>query len=374
MKITGVRVLEAEGSARSGLALYEIDRGGLGPGESSPHRQRFTLIDTDSGVTGLALGGNGQTKAFGQRLIGEDPLEVERLWELFTTRPYNRTENLSHLSTLDVALWDLSGKARGESVCRLLGGPCQERIRAYAAMLGFSTDAESAAESSLEWVEKGFTGLKWYLPFNETAGSEGLAHNVALVEAVREAVGDEVDLMVDCILSNSAENSLLYGLKLATMLEPYGVTWLEEPLKPEDLDAYERLGEATSIPLAFGEHLYFRQQFKQVLDRGIPTVIQPEMMVVGGVTEMRKLAVLANTYGVPMVPHANESCRSALHLLFAQPVRTCPLAEWGVRINHNVQYFFTDFYEPVDGYFQPPSGPGFGFELDPGKIIKSREL
>jgi L-alanine-DL-glutamate epimerase-like enolase superfamily enzyme len=152
------------------------------------------------------------------------------------------------------------------------------------------------------------------------------------------------------------------------------VTWLEEPLKPEDLDAYEQLTAATTIPLAFGEHMYFRQQFKQAFERGIPTVIQPEMMAAGGMTEMRKLAVLASTYGVPLVPHANESGRNALHLLFAQPSRCCPLAEWGVRINHNVQYFFKDFYEPVDGYFAPPGGPGFGYELDPDKIVSSTEL
>ena len=374
MKIAHVRVFEVEGPARSGLALYEISRGGLTPGESSPYRQRFTQIETDDGVIGLSQGGSAETKALGNRLIGEDPMGVERIWERLTTRPYNRIQNLRNLSVLDVALWDLIGKAKGESVCRLLGGPCQERIRAYAAMLGFSTDPVAAAERSVEWVDKGFTGLKWYLPYNETAGIEGLAHSVALVKAVREAVGDDVDLMVDCILSNAAENSLLYAVKLARRLEPYGVTWLEEPLNPEDLDTYERLAAATTVPLAFGEHLHTRQQFKLALERSIPTVIQPEMMAMGGITEMRKIAVLASTYGVPLVPHANESCRNALHLLFAQPSRSCPLAEWGVRINHNVQFFFRDFYEPVNGYFELPGGPGFGYELDPEKIVSSTDL
>jgi L-rhamnonate dehydratase len=284
VKIARIRVFEVEGPARSGLALYEIPRGGLAPDESSPYRQRFTQIETDDGVTDMALGGSAETKAFGSHLIGEDPMEVEHIWERLTTRPYNRTQNLSHLSVLDVALWDVMGRAREESVCRLLGGPCQKRIRAYAAMLGFSTDPASAAERSAEWVGKGFTGLKWYLSYNETDGAEGLAQNVSLVKAVRDAVGDDVDLMVDCILSNSAENSLLYAIKLARRLEPYGVTWLEEPLKPEDLDAYEQLTAATTIPLAFGEHMYFRQQFKQAFERGIPTVIQPEMMAAGGIT------------------------------------------------------------------------------------------
>jgi len=374
MKITNVRTFEVEGPARCGLALYEIPRGGLAPNEASPYRQRFTEIETDDGLTGLALGGSAEVKALGNHLIGEDPICVERIWERLTSRSYGRLRNLSALSVLDVALWDLIGRAKGESVCRLLGGPCQERIRAYAAMLGFTPDPAAAAERSVEWIEKGFTGLKWYLPYSETAGESGLAHNVSLIKAVREAVGDGIDIMVDCILANSSENSLLYAVKLARRLASYGVTWLEEPLNPDDLDAYERLSEASPVSLAFGEHLYTRQQFKQTLDRRIPTVIQPEMMAVGGMTEMRKLAILAGAYSLPFAPHANESCRNAIHLLFAQPSRVCPLAEWGVKINQNVQFFYRDFYEPVNGYFEVPDGPGFGYELDPDKIVSRRDL
>jgi L-alanine-DL-glutamate epimerase-like enolase superfamily enzyme len=111
-----------------------------------------------------------------------------------------------------------------------------------------------------------------------------------------------------------------------------------------------------------------------VLESGAATVLQPDPVWAGGVTELRKIAALASTWGVPLVPHGNESCRNALHLLFAQPERVCPLAEWGVRINHDVQYFFTDFYEPRDGAFDPPGGPGFGYALDPTKIVRRREV
>ena len=89
---------------------------------------------------------------------------------------------------------------------------------------------------------------------------------------------------------------------------------------------------------------------------------------------MRKIISLAATYGVPVVPHANESCRNAVHLLFASPERDCPLGEWGIKFNHNVQYFFRDFYAPEGGYFSPPGGPGFGYELDPAKITRRVEL
>jgi L-alanine-DL-glutamate epimerase-like enolase superfamily enzyme len=374
MKITAVNVFELEGSPRSGLALYETARGGLTANQVTPYCHTFTEIETDEGVTGLAYGGSAEVKALGQRLLGEDPLRVEHIWEQFYTRAYYRSQNLHSLSILDLALWDLSGKARGEPVYRLLGGPCRERIRAYAAMLGFDTDPAAAAVRSLEWVEKGFTGLKWYLPYNETDGEAGLAYNEALVRAVREAVGDQVDIMVDCILSNSSGNSLLYALKLARRLEPYRLTWLEEPLNPEDLEAYIRLAKATPIPLAFGERMYTRWQFKQALESGAPAVLQPELNGTGGLTEMRKVAALISTYGLPLIPHANETCRNAIHLLFAMPQRICPLAEWGIKINYNVQFFYKEFYEPVDGYFRLPPGLGFGYELDPAKIVRRIDL
>lgn len=374
MKITDVKVFELEGPPRSGLALYETARGGLAPNQTTPYRHTFTEIETDEGITGLSYGGSAEVKALGQRLIGEDPIRVEHIWEQLYTRAYYRGQNLNSLSILDLALWDLIGKAKNEPVYRLLGGPCQERVRAYAAFLGFSTEPAAAAERSLEWVKKGFTGVKWYLPYNETAGEEGLAHSEALVKAIREAVGDQIDIMIDCILSNSSGNSLLYALKLARRLEPYRLTWLEEPLNPEDLEAYGRLARATATPLAFGERMFTRWQFKLALESGAATVLQPELHGTGGLTEMRKIAALLSTYGVPLVPHANETCRNAIHLLFAMPQRICPLAEWGIKINHNVQFFYKAFYEPVDGYFHLPPGPGFGYELDPEKIVRRIDL
>ena len=374
MKITAVRVFTLEGAPRSGEALYETARGGLAPGQVTAHCGTFTQIESDEGISGLALGGSNEVKELGQRLIGEDPLAVEYLWEKFFTSGYPHTRHLHALSTLDLALWDLIGHAKQEPVYRLLGGPCQQRIRAYAALLGFATEPEHAAERSREWVAKGFSGLKWYLPYNEAAGEEGLRKNEALVRAVRAAVGDDVDLMFDCILANSSGNSLLYAIKLARRLEPYRPTWLEEPLNPEDLESYVRLAKATTIPLAFGERLVTRWQFKQALESGAATVHQPELASTGGLTEMRKIAALLAIYGLPLIPHANETSRNAIHLLFAQPPRIAPLAEWGIKINHNFQYFFKDFYEPINGHFELPTGVGFGYTIDEAKVLTRHEL
>ena len=374
MKIKDVRVFDVVGEDRSGLAVYEIERGGLPPDKSTPHRQRFTEIESDSGDIGLGIGGSAEVLALGRRLIGEDPRSYETIWHTLTSRPHSVDGRSRQLSTLDVAIWDLLARSQGVSVCQMLGGPVQESIRAYAAMLGFLPEPDAAAERSAEMVKAGFTGVKWYLPNNELAGPEGFQHNVRMISAVRDAVGPDVDIMVDCILSDASQNSLQYATRLARSLEVLNVTWLEEPLRPEDLEIYKQLRLATRTPIAFGEHLRFRNQFVDALSNGVASVIQPEMHVVGGMTEMRKLVALSSSFGVPFVPHANESCRNSIHLSFANPKRACPVAEWGVKINHNTQHFFKDFYQPVDGYFQPPSGPGFGYEIDPGKVRERIEI
>ena len=371
MKITKVTVYRLEGRDREGLALYETARGGRAPNQTSPHRWTFTEIETDEGVTGLTFGGYPEVKSAGELLIGEDPLRIEYLWE----KLYGSYRQLvPAIAILDLALWDLIGKIKGEPVHRLLGGPTRDSVRAYAGMLGFSTEPVAAARASAAWVERGFTALKWYLPHNATAGAEGMSRNVALIRAVREAVGDDVQIMVDWLLSNPRANSVVYAIELARRLEPFNPTWIEEPLNFDDLDAHVALARATRIPLAFGEHFYTRWDIRRLLDTGVATVVQPDVVWAGGITEMRKILAVASTYGTAVVPHGNESCRPNLHLLFSQPERLCPLGEWGVRINHDVQYFFTDFYEPRDGYFPVPSGPGFGYTLDPDKIVTKTAL
>ena len=371
MRITDVKVFTLEGRLRQGLALYEIARGGRAAGEATPHRWTFTEIHTDEGLVGLTHGGSADVKAAGRLLIGEDPTRIEYLWEKLygALRP-----NVRPVALLDLALWDLLGKIRNLPVYELLGGPTREQVRAYAAMLGFSTEPARAAAASIEYVEQGYSALKWYLPHNALDGDQGFQKNVALIKAVREAVGPDVDIMIDWLLSNPPANSVLYAIKLAQRLEEYRPTWIEEPLNFDDLDAHRRLAEATRIPLAFGEHYYTRWQIKDAIERGKATILQPDPNAAGGITELRKIIAVASTYGVIVAPHANESCRNNLHLLFAQPERTCPLGEWGVRINHDVQYFWTDFYQPVRGYFPPPTGPGFGYALDPDKIVNRTEL
>ena len=378
MKITNVRLFELEGPLRSGLADYYDTRWSAVKPPSSPYRDVFCEIETDEGVTGLSYGGSGEiwpvVRAIGKEIVGEDPLRIEYLWEKLYGRGYHRFRRIPAIAVLDLALWDLAGKVRGEPVHRLLGGPTRERIRAYAAMQFYPTDPESAARHSAEMVERGFTAVKWYIPYGVEQGKEGLNQNVALVKAVREAVGDDVDLMIDCLFTHPPETDLLYACELARRLEDYHPLWLEEPLNFDDVDAHVALAQSTRIPIAIGERWYTRWQLKQILMAGAAKVVQPDVLHAGGITELRKIIALASTFGVVVAPHACESCRPNAHLLFAQPNRTCPLGEWNVRVNAHRQYFYTDYYQPVDGYFYPPDKPGLGWEIDPAKVVKRVEL
>ena len=372
MKITAVKVLQLEGRPRSGLALYEIARGGREPNEATPHRWTFTEVHTDEGLVGLTHGGSPEVKAAGRLLLGEDPTRVEHLWEKLygALRP-----NVRPVAILDLALWDLLGKIRGEPVYRLLGGPTRERVRAYAAMLGFSTEPERAAARSVEWVQQGFTALKWYLPHNALDGPQGLAQNVALIAAVREAVGPD-----------GADHGGLPALQPPRQLPalrhrpgpapgalPSGLDRGAAGLRRPGL-AHGAWRRPRASPWPSASTTTPAGRSRRLIERGGATVLQPDPNAAGGLTEMRKIIAVASTYGVIVAPHANESCRNNLHLLFAQPERLCPLGEWGVRINHDVQYFWSDFYQPMGGYFEPPAGPGFGYALDPEKIVRRTEL
>jgi L-alanine-DL-glutamate epimerase-like enolase superfamily enzyme len=376
MKITAVKVFQLEGRMQEGLAVFRSTRAGMPPRQPAPHRETFVEIETDEGLSGLQFVSHGwerDVRDAGPVLVGENPLHTEAIWEKLYSSVDLR-QKMPVIAALDLALWDLVGKIRNAPVYELLGGPTRERVRAYAGMLGFSTDPGAAAEASAEYVAKGFTALKWYLPYNGSYGRDGVNDNVALIKAVREAVGPDVEIMIDWLLSNPRVNSVLWAIDLARRLEEYRPTWIEEPFSFDDLDSHRRLAESTSIPLAFGEHFYNRWQMRQVVESGRPTVVQPDPIWAGGVTEMRKIFAVCSTYGVAVVPHGNESCRNALHMLFAHQERNCPLGEWGVRINPNSQHFYTDFYEPVDGYYPLPSGPGFGYALDPDKIVNRRDL
>jgi L-alanine-DL-glutamate epimerase-like enolase superfamily enzyme len=211
--------------------------------------------------------------------------------------------------------------------------------------------------------DEGFAGQKWFFGDGPADGAEGLANNVALARTVREAVGDEPDIMFDAL----GGFDLTHAWAWAQRVEELTPRWLEEPFPPNRLPAFAELRAATSVPLATGEHLYDRADVLPYLSEGILAAVQADPEWCGGVTELVRICALAETFGVPVIPHGH-GLHSALHVIAAQSPVVCPMAEYLVRIMPNRHHFELDPPTPVGGSFELPTEPGFGITLDESKI------
>jgi L-rhamnonate dehydratase len=190
-----------------------------------------------------------------------------------------------------------------------------------------------------------------------------LACNLALVAALRQALGDVYPLMFDAFMSWD----LPYAEAMVRRLEPFHITWLEEPLPPERLESFTRLRQVASVPLATGEHIYTRWQVRELLQRGAVNWIQADPDWTGGVTELVKIAALCSSFDTPLVPHGH-SVLVALHLAGAQPATTIPYVEYLIQHQAHKQYFHSIVYQPEEGMLHLPVLPGLGIVLDEAKI------
>ena len=336
----------------------------------------FLEIHTDEGVSGLfgpvfkeaAFFIDFQFKAL---LLGQDPLAHERLWDLMYRHAVHgrKGAEMMAISAIDCALWDLKGKWANAPVYRLLGGPTRPAVKAYGGSLGFSVEPEKAAVTARWIVEQGFSATKWFPRHGAGEGREGMARNVELVRAVREAVGPNVDLMLDPWMSWDVP----YTIAIAEKLAEYRPRWIEEPVLPDKIESCAAIRRAISIPIATGEHEYTRWGLKQLMDAGAADVIQPDITWAGGLSEVVKICALASTYDLPVVPHG-DSVPATVHLMASQPENVCPWLEYQIKFNMRAQFFIKDPVRPVNGMVALPERPGLGIELDESKIQRRREL
>jgi L-alanine-DL-glutamate epimerase-like enolase superfamily enzyme len=273
------------------------------------------------------------------------------------------------ISALDCALWDLKGRWANAPVYRLLGGPTREAIPAYASALGYSIEPERAAERAKALVAEGYRATKWFFRAGPADGPDGVRRNLELVRTLREAVGPDVDLMLDCW--NSWD--LPYTLQLAERLAEYRPRWLEEPVLADKLASYAAIRQRSPIPIAGGEHEYTRYGFKQLLDAGAVDIVQPDIYWCGGISETLKICALASAYDLPVIPHGHSTPATA-HLIAAQPPPLCPLLEYLVKWNQIHQFFLQHPLEPENGLVRLPDRPGLGMDLDQAKIERQVEL
>ncbi len=331
----------------------------------------FVHILTDAGVAGLGeatleykpesvMGALKDLRSF---LIGKDPTMIEHLWQSIYRLSFYRGGPVlnSALGGMDIALWDIKGKLLGEPIWKLLGGPTRERIRVYTHF-GGHTPSESA-EQAKKLVAAGFRALKTAPngAFEMVEGPRKIHEIVEHLKATREAVGDNVDLMFD------AHGDLYPSVssQLARELEDLHLLWIEEPALPENVDAMKKVKEKTSVPIATGERLFTIWGFREVLEKGIADVIQPDVVHAGGISQLKKIAAMAEAYYVALAPHnplSPVSTAACLHLDAAIPNFLIQEMVYG---NPKRSSLVTESLERVaDGYVELPRKPGLGVELN----------
>jgi L-rhamnonate dehydratase len=320
---------------------------------------------SDEGLVGVGLGGGGWPGAFAVEhyvrplLVGKDPLDIGRLWEEMYRATYRHGQAgilLMAISGIDLALWDLKGLVLGQPVWQLIGGKARERVPVYATV-------RDAA-----WAQsRGFCGVKLGGPYGLPDGREGMYKNEAYVAAVRERVGPDLDIMIDCARTWDVE----YTIQMARVLEPYRIRFIEEPIMSHDVDGYRRLRRSIhSTLIACGEHVYTRYAARALLERGAVDVLQPDIRWTGGLSEVIKICDLAAAYGIPVIPHRGGMAWS-LHAIMARP--ECTLAEGLILTREEAAYSVFDG-EPVPeaGYLTVADRAGFGLSLRRERIAQYR--
>ena len=372
MKITGVRthVLQATlgehgfgwsqrvtGARQSAICVVDTDEGIQGVGEAfyfgGPARIVASLID----------------EGLGPLIAGEDPMDTGVLWD----RLYNLTRDqgqkgltISAISAVDIALWDIKGKALGLPVYKLLGGAYRNRAKAYATGLyepqGVPSIVDALVEEALGYRDAGFTGMKLKIGY-------GIDVDETYVRAIREAIGDDVALMVD---ANHAYNAS-EAIRVARMLAEYDVHWFEEPVVPEDIDGYMEVRASSDVLIAGGECEYTRYGFRQLIDNRAVDILQPDLCAAGGFTETMKIVAMASAASIPVIPHVwGTNVGLAASLQFYASLPNVPERRFAAEPFFETDRSHHPFRDGVtheqitfeDGYLAIPDRPGLGISLD----------
>lgn len=359
------------------IHIFPDLRPGRGPSVRRQQRANMLIVKvvTDEGITGfsntnIAVGPISEIvqQFLGPLIVGHDPFDTELLWERMyrgTIVMGSRGVATEAISLVDIALWDIKGKALGVPVYKLLGGKTSPRIRTYASRL-YGPDVEFLREEAAGYVQQGFTAVKQRFAYGPAAGVQGMRKNYELVKAVREAIGPDVELMVDCCRSFDAP----YAIKMIRMVEEFDLTWVEEPVLPHDIPGYVTVRNAVNVPISGGEHEFTRYGFREWLEKGAADIIQPDVNRAGGLSEVTKICAMASAWGVPVIPHGGQ-----MHNYhFVASHMNAPLAEYFPHSKDgrdgNAGYWQIVLGEPVakDGYVELPDRPGLGLELNQDAI------
>jgi len=312
-----------------------------------------------------------------RHLVGQSPFDIERFWRVAYSRGFTQRPDVSLqgvMSALEMACWDIVGKAVGEPVYRLLGGQVHERLRSYSYLYpeeGDATDVyldpDLAAERATEYIARGFTAVKFDPagPYTVMGGHQPslrrLDLSVEFVARIREAVGDEADLL----FGTHGQFTPSGAARLAARLEPYDPLWFEEPTPPDDVAGMARVAAGTTIPVATGERLTTKIEFARVLAAGAASILQPNLGRAGGILEGKKIAAIAEAHNAQIAPHLY--CGPIVGAANVQLATCSPnflllesILDWG---GFHAEILKTPMVWE-NGWVIPPTAPGLGVELD----------
>lgn len=339
-------------------------------------------VSTDAGITGIGevdsspLAAKGAiegpfshtiTSGLREIILGEDPFETEYLWDkMYRQNVYSGRRGIAihAMSGIDMALWDIKGKALGQPVWKLLGGGFHRAgIRAYASSL-FAATPDLTRERAQRFRDRGFDAVKFgWAPMGESE-----ANDIALVREARRGLGDDADLMIDAGLVWDGKTAI----QRAKAFSEYRIFWLEEPVAPDDYDGYRKLSRATDVRIAAGEHESERRSFLELMDKGEIDVVQVDLARCGGFTEAMKIASLAANRGLPVVNHGFTTyinVAAALHFLNA--ISNAFITEFVSEETTSLRDELTrQIIKAKDGMVSIPSEPGLGIELNEEALEK----
>ena len=353
---------------------------------TTPIRQALLVeVETDDGLVGWGEAGSGTLPRTGKVFVeevlrplavGVDPFDVNVLWQAaqatFDRAGWGGGFAVQTLSGLEIALWDLMGKATGRPVCQLLGGRVRDRVQAYATGLYYYPTAGDPSaqrrEEARGYLELGYRAMKMKV------GGLSPADDVREVEGIRAAIGDDVLLMVDANGGYDSRTAIQVGRELDRL----GVAWFEEPVQRGDLDGYVEVKRALEMPITGGEHLGSRDAFRELLARRAVDIVQPDVANAGGLSESRRIAALAQAFHVRVFPHVwgtPLAVAAGLHFAATLPttpptVTPTPLAQEPIFEFDNTPHpirdaMMSEALRPKEGWLAVPSGPGLGVEVDP---------
>jgi L-alanine-DL-glutamate epimerase-like enolase superfamily enzyme len=301
-------------------------------------------------------------------LIHQNPWDIEFLWQHMyrKTMAFGRKGiAMAAISAVDIALWDILGKSAKQPVYRLLGGRTKPRIPVYASRL-YSVELSEVAAEAQRYKNEGYLAMKLRFGWGPTDGAAGMQRNLALVRTVREAVGDDVDVMADAYMGWTLD----YAKRMLPLLEPFHLRWLEEPVIPDDIRGYAELKSYGRIPIAGGEHEFTVYGFRDLLEARAVDYIQFDTNRVGGITQARKIAALAEAYSIPVIPHAGQMHN--YHVVMAS--LNSPMAEYfpivDVEVGNELFWYIFDGEPRANGGFidLDEDVPGLGLSIKPKAI------